>query len=162
MSIPSETQDPDEVEKAVAIARQEISGFKIKEYEDNGYKSFVAHNQEKDINNFKIILNAHLDVVPAKGEQYHPFEKNGKLYGRGAYDMKAAAAVMILVFKEVAKKIFYPLALQITSDEEVFSKHSTQYQIQKGIRGDFVITGESSSDFIIKTQAKGVLWFTLT
>lgn len=161
MNIPSETQNTEEVKRAVVLVRKELNGFFIQDYENHGYPSFVAHNQNQECNKFEIILNAHVDVVPGGEKQYQPFEKDGKLYGRGAYDMKAAAAVMTLVFKEVARKVTYPLALQIISDEEVYSRYSTQYQIEQGIRGNFVITGESNSNFVIKTQAKGALWLTL-
>ena len=106
---------------------------------------------------FKIILNAHLDVVSGREEQYKPYEKDGKLFGRGAIDMKGAAAVEILVFKEVAKRVSYPLALQLVTDEEIGGFCGTKYQIEKGVRADFVIAGEPT-DFGVNNKAKGIIW----
>ena len=71
--------------------------------------------------------------------------------------MKAAAAVEILVFKELAKKLPYPLGLQLVTDEEVGGFKGTKYQIEKGIRADFVIAGEPT-DFGINNKAKGIIW----
>ena len=46
----------------------------------------------------ELMLNGHLDVVPAVGEwDSSPFsmeEKDGKLYGRGTCDMKGGIAAM--------------------------------------------------------------------
>src|SRR5690625_2056404 len=46
-----------------------------------------------------IIYNGHLDVVPAgEGWHYDPFKAtiaDGKIYGRGAADMKAGVAAML-------------------------------------------------------------------
>lgn len=144
------------------IAKKELQGyFPIEEFESNGIPSILVHNTNKRTKHFKIILNAHLDVVPGKPEQFYPEIKGEKLFGRGAYDMKAAAAVMIVLFKDLAKKISYPIALQIVTDEETYSKNTTQYQIKKGIRGEFIIAGENS-DLQIKYKAKAALWIKLT
>ena len=56
----------------------------------------------------RLILNGHLDVVPAEGEWKHdPFESriDGEyLYGRGACDMKAGLACMLQAFIDTAKE----------------------------------------------------------
>ena len=71
--------------------------------------SLLIHNQKKPgTKKFKIILDAHLDVVPGKDYQYKPYEKDGKFYGRGAYDMKAPGAAEILVLKNWRKKFHIP------------------------------------------------------
>lgn len=54
-----------------------------------------------DKNKKTIALGAHLDTVPFTAEDWRitkpcsPIEKNGKIYGRGACDMKAGAAIII-------------------------------------------------------------------
>jgi succinyl-diaminopimelate desuccinylase len=72
-------------------------------------------------------------------------------------DMKANVACLITAFKETANKIDYPLGLQLVTDEEIGGFDGTKYQVEKGVRSDFVIAGEST-DFNIKNRAKGVLW----
>ena len=157
MEIPSTEDNSNALEKVLDIAKEELEGFNFKEYEKDGKKSIVFYNSANFPEKFKIILNAHLDVVPARDDQFKPKIKDGKLYGRGAYDMKAAAAVEILVFKELAKKVKYPLGLQLVTDEEISGMLGTFYQIQEGVKADFVIAGEPT-DFGINNKAKGVLW----
>ena len=71
-------------------------------------------------------------------------------------EMKANAACLIMVFKEVADKTGYPLGLQLVTDEEVGGFNGTKYQIEKGVRADFVIAGEPTN-FDIVNKAKGIL-----
>ncbi|KKQ43058.1 MAG: peptidase M20 [Microgenomates group bacterium GW2011_GWC1_37_8] len=156
ISVASTKEGPKLLAKVLDVARKEITEFKIKEFEKNGVPSLLASNKYSS-SKFKLILNAHLDVVPANKSRYKPTLKSGKLYGRGAYDMKAAAAVEILVFKEIAKKVNYPLGLQLVTDEEVGGFSGTKYQIAKGIKADFVIAGEPT-DFGVNNKAKGIVW----
>jgi len=47
-----------------------------------------------------VLLMSHLDVVDAPEELFEPVEKNGKLYGRGSFDDKYAAALSMILFRE--------------------------------------------------------------
>ena len=49
-----------------------------------------------------IVLHGHLDVVPARPEQFAPRVDGDRLYGRGAYDMKGGLASMICAFRDMA------------------------------------------------------------
>jgi succinyl-diaminopimelate desuccinylase len=101
-------------------------------------------------------LNAHLDVVPGDISQFVPRIEDGKLYGRGAYDMKGAAAVMIVLFNELADQVDYPLGLQLVAEEELPDGDGTEYQLSKGIRTDFAIMGECGSNFRVIHETKGI------
>ncbi len=157
ISIPSVSGDVDNLEKTLEVAKEELKGYKFEEFNNNKIPSLLFFNSQTKPKKFKLILNAHLDVVPAKKEQFNPVEKEGKLFGRGACDMKAAAATMIILFKDFARKVNYPLGLQIVCDEEVGGFNCTKHQISNGIRADFVIAGESTN-LNINNQAKGVIW----
>jgi len=157
ISIPSTPNNKKALNKVLDLALREVKDFTIELFEKDGYPSALVYPQKTRPNNFKIILNAHLDVVSGREEQYKPYEKDGKLFGRGAIDMKGAAAVEILVFKEVAKRVSYPLALQLVTDEEIGGFCGTKYQIEKGVRADFVIAGEPT-DFGVNNKAKGIIW----
>ncbi len=133
-----------------------LNDFTIERFERNGVKSALIYNQKKRPAKFKIILNGHLDVIPGKDFQYVPKIKGNKLYGVGSMDMKASVACFVSAFKELANKIDYPLALQLTTDEEVGGFDGTKYQIEQGVRADFVIAGEPTS-FDIVNKAKGIL-----
>lgn len=157
ISIPSTKNSPKEIKKALNVALEELEGFTVERFESNGSPSALIYAGKTRPKKFKIILNGHLDVVPGRPEQFNPREVNGKLYGRGADDMKAASAVLILLFKEIVNKVNYPLALQLVTDEEIGGYDGVRYQINKGVKADFFITGETT-EFKIKNEAKGVIW----
>ncbi len=152
---PSTSDNKKALDEVLNICKKELLDFDLKEFEEEKVKSLLFFNTSSE--KFKIIFNAHLDIVSAKNEQYRPFEKNNKLYGRGSYDMKTATACMILLFKELAKKVNYPFGLQLVTDEEVGGFKGTKYQIERGVRADFVIAGENT-DLKINHKSKGIIW----
>jgi len=72
-----------------------------------------------------IVLSGHTDVVPVDGQDWSsdPFDaviRDGKLFGRGASDMKSFIAVALSLLPEIAKaKLKRPLHLALSYDEEV-------------------------------------------
>lgn len=110
---------------------------------------------------FNVVLSGHLDVIPGKQDQYKPKFKDGKLYGVGSMDMKSSVACLIMAFKDVAKKVDYPLALQLVTDEQSGSVNGTEYQVEKGVRANFVIAGEATNLNIVN-KAKGVIWLKIS
>lgn len=160
IAVPSTTDNPQALNQVLKVAGQELSDFSKKDFIQNGIPSVLYSNQP-DATNFKVILNAHLDVVPGKPEQYTSTVKDGKLWGRGACDMKSGAAAEILAFKDVAKKINYPLGLQLVTDEEIGGFSGTKYQLDQGIRPEFVIAGESTN-LQLNNLAKGIFLVKIT
>lgn len=72
-----------------------------------------------------VMLSGHTDVVPVDGQDWSvpPFElteREGKLYGRGAADMKGFVACALSVAAEAARReLQTPLHLALSYDEEV-------------------------------------------
>ena len=100
-----------------------------------------------------IILSGHTDVVPATGDGWSrdPFvlhKQNGRLYGRGAVDMKgflATALAMAPAFKAAEEKLTMPLHYAFTFDEEVGSFGAAQmpdFLQRAGIKPAMAIIGE--------------------
>lgn len=139
----------------------ELDKFTIERFEKEGSHSALIYAGKSRPEQFKIILNGHLDVVPGKDFQYSPKVEGDKLYGVGALDMKSNLACMIYVFKEVASQVNFPLALQIVTDEELGGFNGTKYQVEQGVRSEFVIAGETTN-FDIVHKAKGILWMRIT
>jgi acetylornithine deacetylase len=75
-----------------------------------------------------LVLSGHTDVVPVDGQDWasDPFvctERDGRLYGRGAADMKGfIATVLALVPDLVAARLRAPIHLALSYDEEVGCK----------------------------------------
>lgn len=161
MAFHTTAENKEALSNALELVKNELKEFQIEAFENNGVKSLLAHNAKPGTKHFKVIFNAHIDVVHAHKNQFQAVEKDGKLYGRGSYDMKAATAIMIEVFKKVANKLPYSVALQIVTDEELGGFDGTAYQIKQGIRADFVIGGDCASNFNIINQSKGVAFVCL-
>lgn len=107
----------------------------------------------------RLILHGHLDVVPGHPEQFVPRREGGRLYGRGAYDMKAALAAMMLAVDDLAPGLpGLEVALVVVPDEERTEpgENCTEVMVREGLRGDFVVCGEPT-DLQVGVQAKGVL-----
>lgn len=147
----------DELKKSINLVEKTLSEFTIERFNCNGYSSILIQNRAKNNKNFHLILNGHLDVIPSPQKKYKSKIIGNKLYGVGSMDMKANVATMIYVFKEIAKSICFPLALQIVTDEEIGGFFGTKHQISNGIKSDFVIAGESTN-FNIVNKTKGILW----
>ena len=105
-----------------------------------------------------LVLHGHLDVVPALSGQFEPRVEGDRLYGRGAYDMKAALAVMMLVCDQMKEQDDVCVRLGIVCDEESEEEENrgSDALVDAGFLGDFVITGEPTN-LQVGVQAKGVL-----
>lgn len=105
-----------------------------------------------------LVLHGHLDVVPAKPDMFRPVVDGDRLVGRGAYDMKGAVAVMLLVMNDLRDQDQVRLRLGLVSDEESEEEENrgSDALVDSGFTGDFAITGEPT-DLQVGVQAKGVL-----
>jgi succinyl-diaminopimelate desuccinylase len=105
-----------------------------------------------------IILHGHLDVVPARPEQFSSRVEDDRLYGRGAYDMKGGLASMMLAVHDLAAQSAVRVHFVCVADEESeeLEQRGSDYLVEQGYIGDFAITGEPT-DMHIGIQAKGVL-----
>jgi acetylornithine deacetylase len=69
-----------------------------------------------------LLLNGHLDTVGVSGMEapFNPRVEDGRLYGRGAYDMKGALAAMLLAAAE-ATGLRGDVVVTLVADEELAS-----------------------------------------
>ena len=107
----------------------------------------------------RVIYHGHLDVVPGHPAQFAPRLEDGRLYGRGAYDMKAALAAMMLSLADLADDLSgLRLELVVVPDEERADpgENCTEMLVHEGLRAEFVVCGEPT-DLQVGVQAKGVL-----
>ncbi|MDO4641944.1 MAG: acetylornithine deacetylase [Neisseria sp.] len=101
-----------------------------------------------------LILSGHTDVVPAVPEGWcsHPFRadiREGKIYGRGAADMKGfIASVLAAVPKIQRTPLARPLHIALSYDEEVGClgvPHMLDEIRARGLKPEYCIVGEPTS-----------------
>ena len=112
-----------------------------------------------------LLFNGHTDVVPAGPEwtvdPYAGVIKDGRLYGRGACDMKGGLAAIIAVAEVFQKAGFKPrgdLVYSIVVDEEAGGAKGTGFLVEKGLlQADMALVAEPS-DFRMSVSEGGVVW----
>jgi succinyl-diaminopimelate desuccinylase len=159
LAIPSTAARPDDLHRALNMVLEFAGPGNMVERFDAGDKPsalvYPGRYSESGRPEFGVILNAHLDVVPAPDELFAPRRDGDRLYARGAMDMKVSGLVMALVYRELAPRLSYPLALQLVTDEEKGGFNGTRYQLdEEGVTARFAIMGESSG-LNITTECKG-------
>lgn len=169
IAIESTAENPPGLRQAyeflVDMLRSSGKNITIEEFESNGKPSFIAYKGKRPAK-FHIIFSVHADVVPGKKHQFKATVKDGKLYGRGVYDEKAACVILADLFCEYVDKVPYALAFQVVTDEEVGGRDGVQLQIQQyGVRGNFVICAECGrhpNEHEIANEAKGATFITVS
>lgn len=109
------------------------------------------------------LLTGHMDTVNAgEGWLTNPFipeEKDGKIYGRGANDMKAGIAIILSVVKTAAEnRDMLPgkIIVALVCDEEAYSAGVIAL-VKEGINADFGISAEPEYESMIVGAAGKVL-----
>lgn len=127
----------------------------------------ATHGHENDPT---VIFHGHIDVVPAEPGQFEARIEGERLYGRGAYDMKAALAAMMLVLptdENPAPGLRVVLAIVSDEESEEAKDRGSNHLVSPasdggmGLSGDFAITGEPT-DMHVGVAAKGVMGLRLT
>lgn len=110
----------------------------------------------------EILIAVHLDVVPAQTELFTLQKRNGKLYGRGVYDMKYAAACALELIRTHADELREKnIGFLFTTDEEV-GGFSILSILELGWRPDVVFIPDGGENWKIEEKAKGFYDFEIT
>ena len=107
-----------------------------------------------------LMLNAHMDTVDVAGmaEPFSGAVRNGRLYGRGSYDMKGSLAACMAAAKTLAaspKRLRGDLVIAAVADEEYGSLGTADVLTQ--VRTDAAIVTEPTSLKVCRAH-KGYLW----
>ena len=160
LAVPSTSDRPDDLGRVLGYVLRFVGpGFTVERFVSNGKPSALVYPGGQR-SRFRVILNAHLDVVPAPPDQFRPRRDGTRLYARGAQDMKLSALALAQAFRELAGRLPYPIALQLVTDEEVGGRDGTLHQLEQGVSGEFVVIGEHSALDIV-TESKGIVTATL-
>jgi len=120
-----------------------------------------------------LVLNGHIDVFPVGGGEgwtHDPWSGavvDGRIYGRGAADMKCGTTASIFTFAylhRIRDKLKGKLTLTCVSDEETFGPWGARYLMEHHpeVHGDCCLNGEPSSPLTIRFGEKGPLWLAFT
>jgi len=175
----------DEAEAAEYVkAKLEEVGIPAKIYESAPKRcSVVARIEGSDASLPGLVVNGHIDVVPANAADWSvdPFAgviKDGCIWGRGAVDMKNMDAMMLAVFRLWQRHGFRPkrtMVIVFFGDEEAGGIYGSRWlaenhpEIFAGCSetisevGGFSMTMNSGKRvYLIETSQKGIEWMKLT
>ena len=137
------------------------------EYDYQGRPNLVAWLKGRG-GGRSLTLNGHMDTVPVEpGEQWtygDPWSGalvDGKIYGRGAVDMKGGIAVALLVLDSLLEcgiQLKGDLQLQCVVDEET-GGNGTLAAITRGYRSDATIFLEPTSSKSLVVSSRGAQFF---
>jgi succinyl-diaminopimelate desuccinylase len=114
-----------------------------------------------------ILLAGHIDINPPTGMTIPPFEgiiKNGRVYGRGALDMKGGVASMayaLMLVKRLGVSMKGAAIFAGVIGEAIGGSEGAKYIAKRGPKTSMGIIGEPT-DLNIVTAHKGMEWFDVT
>jgi len=174
-------------EKAAAeyvAAKMKEVGIESKIYESAPKRcSVVARIEGRDKLKPGLVVNGHLDVVPANAADWSvdPFSgviKDGCIWGRGAVDMKNMDAMILAVIRLWAKHNYQPertIVIVFFADEEAGGIYGSRWMAEKHPEvfagcsetisevGGFSLTLLSGKRvYAIEASQKGIEWMKLT
>ncbi|MGK7370744.1 MAG: M20/M25/M40 family metallo-hydrolase, partial [Candidatus Halalkalibacterium sp. M3_1C_030] len=107
-----------------------------------------------------LMLNAHMDTVGIQGmnDPLSAVVKNGKLYGRGSYDMKGSIAAIIAAAKSIKEHnidLAGEVVMAFVADEE-FESRGTQQLIKEYKTHGAIVTEPTGLDICLAHRGFGV------
>ncbi|PTH63831.1 succinyl-diaminopimelate desuccinylase [Staphylococcus agnetis] len=120
--------------------------------QQNNIETTILSNQGYDIliakigkGDKKIILNGHLDVVPAQSKLFTPRIQDDKMYGRGTADMKGGVVGLLLTMKRLHHlDLNTQVELHLVPDEETGGQFGARYLCEQNIDAQLVIKGSAA------------------
>jgi acetylornithine deacetylase len=110
-----------------------------------------------------LMFNGHIDVVGVEGMTHPPFdavERGGRIYGRGASDMKGGVAAMCAAAARLKGQVKGDVVVAAVVDEE-WRSLGTSALLAAGVRADAAIVTEPTRLSIMPAH-KGFAWLEVT
>ena len=159
IAIPSTAERPEQLQEVIDYVERyarSLPGVHIERCEWAGKPSLVV--TLRDTRSPAVMLNAHLDVVPARAEQFRPEVRDGRIYGRASQDMKGAGAVLLRLLKDLAVLPEPPdVGFMFVSDEEIGGENGSGELLRAGWSCGFFLAAEPT-DLDICFAQKGAMW----
>ena len=137
-----DTTNPPGNEEAAILFLEDVlqkDGLSVEIYSPAAKRANIISRIKGKAKDRPVILLGHVDVVPAKPDEWEvdPFSgelKDGYIYGRGAIDMKAQTICQLLSFMNLYKEGVVPerdIIFLATCDEEVGGKYGVEYMLDQ-------------------------------
>ena len=144
---------------AMEFIKEYLSDFEVIETQKEKVKNLFIY--KKFGNGEHLCFGGHIDVVPPgegwKSDPFKPIERDGKIYARGAQDMKSGVAAFLWAIKNT-KNFNGTLSALITSDEEGDAIWGTKYMLEvlkeKNLLPDYAIVAEPTCEKIFGDAIK--------
>lgn len=148
------TADVDNVNNAVQYVTDilENAGLTTAQHELNGRKILYASTESGK--QADIILNAHLDVVPADNSMFTITHKDNQLYGRGVGDCLGNSAVIVQSLLQLKKKT--SVGVIFSTDEETGGS-TTKHMVEQGYRARKLYIVIDGDGYALTVAQKGIL-----
>lgn len=105
----------------------------------------------------KIMLVAHLDVVPAPDHLFKMVEQDGKLYGRGVFDMKHAIAAFLAAVDQLGAALpQYDFGILVFTDDESRDQQ-LGVVLEDGYGCEVAVLPDGGDNWQIESMAKGMI-----
>ncbi|MCX6468524.1 MAG: M20/M25/M40 family metallo-hydrolase [Corynebacteriales bacterium] len=184
---------------ATTVGEEECARWVAQQLADVGYETeYVESGQPGRGNVFArlpgadrergtLLLHTHLDVVPARPEDWsvHPFSgsvKDGYVWGRGAIDMKDMVGMALALARQFRRDGTVPprdIVFAFLADEEAGGKWGSHWLVENrpdlfegiteavGEVGGYSLTvdtpdGSTKRLYLVETAEKGIAWMKLT
>ncbi len=179
-----EGKGDEEAAAKYVVAKMKEVGIDSKIYESAPKRcSVVARIEGRDKSRPGLVVNGHLDVVPANAADWSvdPFSgaiKDGCIWGRGAVDMKNMDAMILAVIRLWARHNYQPertIVIVFFGDEEAGGIYGSRWMAEKHPEvfagcsetisevGGFSLTLLSGKRvYAIEASQKGIEWMKIT
>lgn len=158
--IPSTHSRPEDCARCFSFIKnhlEQVPGAMVREYSSAGFGSLVATLGSEPP---EILFCGHIDVVDhADASDFKSVIDGGRICGPGAGDMKGAVAIVMELFRNLARR--FPrisIGLAITSDEERGGENGVRYLFDEvGLRCGVAIVPDGGSLAEITVEEKGIV-----
>ena len=149
-------------------ALKDMRGYGPIEHDFSKARSVVGTYRPATTAGRSLILHGHCDVVPAgplemwETPPFSPVIRDGRMYGRGACDMKSGTIGALYALDAIKAAGFKPTArihVQSVIEEESTGVGALS-TLQRGYRADACFIPEPTSEKMVRSQV-GVIWFRL-
>lgn len=138
-----------------------VRGMHTTRLEFNGLESLIATTRKTKTP--KVMLAAHVDVVPAAEEAFELRETKDRFLGRGTLDMKFAIAAYLKIIDELKDSMQeYDLGIMITPDEEAGGMDGTRQIVKAGHIPKVCILPDGGDNWQIQTASKGFFYMSVS